>query len=138
MCRGVCFGPVSNSKRPGTRRRPQLPAPRRAPINPQHRLHDTKGTQVAASSPLSRNKRRRRRDRDSPHEPVGRVHGDAADVVVAHVLGDLEDQADGQAVHLEGRLDRGQLAVEAHVHDGADDLCSVLERGEREGRVRVR
>ena len=52
--------------------------------------------------------------------------------VLAHVLGDLQDEADLVALHLQGRVDGGQLALlELDVDDGADDLSLERERGRR-------
>jgi hypothetical protein len=50
------------------------------------------------------------------------------------VLRDLEDEADVEALDLEGGLDGGELAVEADVDDGADDLLSEEGGVRREGR----
>jgi hypothetical protein len=62
------------------------------------------------------------------HQPVGGVHGDAADGALAQVLGHLDDQVVGAAVdggvgHGQGREDLGEAAApELDVDDRADDL----------------
>ncbi len=58
----------------------------------------------------------------APGQTIGGVHGDGADRVVADVLRDLEHEADVVVGHLERAQDRGQLAIEPNVDDGADDL----------------
>ena len=61
-------------------------------------------------------------------QAFGGVHGDGAHGVLAQMLGHFEHQADflaGLGVGVGGLQrvqDRGQLAVEFHVDDGADDL----------------
>ena len=56
------------------------------------------------------------------HQAFGRVHGDGAHGVLAQVLGDLEHQAVALVLGLERVQDLGQVTVELHVDDGADDL----------------
>ena len=61
-------------------------------------------------------------------QALGGVHGDGAHGVLAQVLGDFQDQAEGLAGALvgvgglQGAEDRRQVAVELDVDDGADDL----------------
>ena len=54
-------------------------------------------------------------------EAFGTVHGDGADCVLAKVLRDFEDEADGVVLDLEGVEDRRQGVVELDVDDGTDD-----------------
>src|SRR5712691_4383783 len=67
-------------------------------------------------------------------EPVGRRHGNGTHAALAQVLGNLENQLGGiredvgaaRAGHLEGVVDRGQLAhLELNVDHGADDLDNL-------------
>ena len=53
---------------------------------------------------------------------VGRVHGDGADLVLAEMLRDFEHQRLALVLGAQGRQDGGQIGVEAHVDDGAQDL----------------
>jgi peptide chain release factor 1 len=59
------------------------------------------------------------------HQPLGRAHGDAADLVVADVQRRLDRQADAPlgVLDLDGVQDSRQLVrIEGHVHGGPDDL----------------
>ena len=56
------------------------------------------------------------------HQTFGRVHCDAAHVVLAEMLGDLEHQAGAVVDRFERVEDRRQVAVELDVDDGADHL----------------
>jgi hypothetical protein len=56
------------------------------------------------------------------HQTFGRVHGDGADGVFTQVLGNFQNQALAVVGGFQSVQNRGQLAVELHVHDGADDL----------------
>ena len=60
-------------------------------------------------------------------EPLCPVHGDGADHFLPEMLRHLEDEANVVVEHLERRQDRGQPLVEAHVHDGADDLAHLAD-----------
>jgi hypothetical protein len=51
-----------------------------------------------------------------------RAHG-----VLAQVLGDLEHQALAAVVGLERVQDLGEVVVELHVDDGADDLGNLAD-----------
>src|SRR4029079_15294428 len=66
-------------------------------------------------------------DGHTAHEAVRRVHRDAADVRLAQVLRDLDDQvarlvADRRVRDAQRGVDLGQRARELDVDDGADDL----------------
>ena len=56
------------------------------------------------------------------HEALRNVHGDAAHRVLAELLGDFEHEAVAVVDRLERVENRGQVAVELHVDDGADHL----------------
>jgi hypothetical protein len=56
------------------------------------------------------------------HEALGRVHRDGAHGVFAKVLRHLENQALAVVVGFQRVQDLGQVVVELHVDDGADDL----------------
>ena len=56
------------------------------------------------------------------HEPIRRVHGDAADRALAQVLRHLQNQAVALIVDVKGVQNRRKLALEVHVHDRAQDL----------------
>jgi hypothetical protein len=79
------------------------------------------------------------RHRLAAGQALGGVHGDGAHGVLAQVLGDFEHQAEGLAGPLVGvgglqRVeDRGQVAFELDVDDGADDLDQAAG-GDRLGR----
>ncbi len=62
------------------------------------------------------------------HQPICGLHGNAAHVVVTHVLCHLQNQACGVILHLQGVLDSWQLAIEPHVHHWADHLrvCKLV------------
>ena len=60
-------------------------------------------------------------------EAFGGVHGDGADGGLAEVLGDLEDEALAVVVGLERVQDLGQVVLELHVDDGADDLGDLAD-----------
>jgi peptide chain release factor 1 len=55
-------------------------------------------------------------------EAVRRVHGDGAHRRLAEVLRNLEHEAAAVVGGFQGVQDLGQVALELHVHDGADDL----------------
>ena len=59
------------------------------------------------------------------HQAFGGVHGDGAHRVLAEMLGDFEHQPVAVVVGLERVQDRGQVAVELHVDDGAHDLAHM-------------
>ncbi len=71
-------------------------------------------------------------DRKSPAQALGDVHGDAADGVVAQVLGHLHHQVvflvvDGLVGDEQGGEDGGQRALELHVHHRPDDLLDPAD-----------
>ena len=61
------------------------------------------------------------------HEAFGRVHRDGAHGRFAEMLRDFEHQAVALVLGLERVEDRGQLPLELHVDDGADDLGDVSD-----------
>ena len=61
-------------------------------------------------------------------EALGRVHRDRAHRVLAEVLRHLEHEPDVVVLDLERVEDRGQVVVELHVDDGADDLRHLARR----------
>ena len=61
-------------------------------------------------------------------EAFGRVHGDAADGVLAELLGDFENEPVALILGLERVQDLGQVALELDVDDGADDLRDAARR----------
>jgi hypothetical protein len=61
------------------------------------------------------------------NKPLCPVHGDGADHVLPEVLRHLEHEANVVVEHLKRRQDRGQPLVEAHIHDGADDLAHLAD-----------
>lgn len=61
------------------------------------------------------------------HKAIGGVHGNRAHCVVSDVLGNLEHQAHVVALHLQGTLDRWELAIEAHIDHGPDHLRKCVE-----------
>ena len=74
-------------------------------------------------------------DRHAADQAVGGVHGDAADVVLAQVLRDLDDQVAGLVADRRVRdpqrgVDLRQVAAgELHVDDRADDLDDLALAG---------
>ena len=60
-------------------------------------------------------------------QAVGGVHGDGAHGRLAEVLGDLEHQALAVVVGLERVQDLGQVVLELHVDDRADDLGDLAD-----------
>ncbi len=56
------------------------------------------------------------------HETFGRVHGDAAHGVFAQVLRHFQNQSLSVVVGFQRIEDRGQMVIEMHVTNGADDL----------------
>ena len=56
------------------------------------------------------------------NQTFGRVHRDAAHVVLAEVLGDFEHEAAAPVGRFERVENRRKVAVELHVDDGADHL----------------
>src|SRR5699024_5342293 len=80
------------------------------------------------------------RDRDRPagirdllaaHQPPGRVHGAAADGVLAQMLRHLHHQPVAVVVGLERVQDRRQVVDEVHVDAGADHLGYLARYGHR-------
>jgi hypothetical protein len=65
------------------------------------------------------------------HQAVRRVHGDGAHGAFAEVLRHFEDEAAAVVFGFEGVQDLGQVALELHVHDGADDLGDSPRGGRR-------
>jgi peptide chain release factor 1 len=61
------------------------------------------------------------------HQAVGRVHRDRAHRALAQVLRDLEHQGLALVLDVQRRQDLGQVAVELHVADGADDLGDAAD-----------
>mmetsp|Transcript_8345 Transcript_8345/g.16061 ORF Transcript_8345/g.16061 Transcript_8345/m.16061 type:complete len:394 (+) Transcript_8345:943-2124(+) len=56
---------------------------------------------------------------------VSGVHSNAADSVVTHMLGNLENEANTVALNLKGGKDRGELTIEANIDDGANNLADI-------------
>ena len=55
-------------------------------------------------------------------QTLGRVHRDGPHRVLAKVLRHFEDQSFAVVVGFQRVQNRGQIAIELHVDDGADDL----------------
>ena len=51
----------------------------------------------------------------------------ASALALTQVLGDLEHEADGEILHLEGVQDLGETIIELDVDDGADDLGHLAD-----------
>ena len=58
----------------------------------------------------------------SPDQPISGVHSDGPQGILSQMLGHLQNQPHIVVLHLQGCHDRGQLAIEVHVHDGTNDL----------------
>jgi hypothetical protein len=59
------------------------------------------------------------------HQTFGRVHGDGAHSAFAKVLGHFQHQTLAVVVGCPARSGWGAIAVELHVHHGADHLCDL-------------
>src|SRR5262249_32714901 len=61
------------------------------------------------------------------HEAFAGVHGDGAHGRFAEMLGDFEHEAVALVLGLERVENRGEVPLELHVNDGADDLGDVSD-----------
>ena len=66
-------------------------------------------------------------------QAFGDVHGDAAHGVLAEMLGHFEDEAVAVVGSFQRVQDLGQVALELHVHHGADDLGDLAGGAVRRG-----
>ena len=66
-------------------------------------------------------------DLRAAHEAFGRIHRDGAHGGFAQVLRDLEHEPLAVVVGLERVEDLGQMVLELHVDDGADDLGDLAD-----------
>ena len=63
----------------------------------------------------------------SADETFARIHGNGAHGRFAEMLGDFEHQAIAVIVRLQRIENRGQISLELHIDDGADDLGDVSD-----------
>ena len=63
------------------------------------------------------------------NQTFGGVEGDGPHIASSEMLGHLKDESVLGSLHLKGIEDRGQLSIELHVDDGADNLGYFSSKG---------